>query len=261
MEFDFTDTGTGPALLFLPGSYSSQAAWKGVQKALQGSYRLISTSLPGYGATPEVRGDDVRDTDLMTSFVAQVVRHIGEPVHLVGHSWGGLVAFAATLGGKIAPLSLITFEANPVFSRPSEGAFPWLKGVLDANERFDAAHAAGDPDAAGIIIDYWSEPGFFRSMPEQVRGYCRSTASTNILDWRCAAGFTPVITEYAAIEMPCTVVRGAFANEAITDISDAISDVLPQGSLRVVDGAGHFLISTHAAECAALIDAHMAQVL
>ena len=32
--FDCTDTGAGPALVFLPGSYSTVAAWRPVQHAL-----------------------------------------------------------------------------------------------------------------------------------------------------------------------------------------------------------------------------------
>ncbi len=80
MTFDFTETGTGPALLFLPGSYSNYAAWKGVQSALEGSYRLISTSLPGYGGSSEVRPDDINDMSHMAYFVARVVEHAEEDV-------------------------------------------------------------------------------------------------------------------------------------------------------------------------------------
>ena len=69
MDFDFEDTGTGPVLLFLPGSYSNYAAWKGIQKALKSSCRMISTSLPGYGGSKEIRGDTVQDITLMADFV------------------------------------------------------------------------------------------------------------------------------------------------------------------------------------------------
>jgi len=255
--FDFQDSGTGPALLFLPGSYSTHAAWKGVQAALQGNYRLISTSLPGYGGSTEVRPQTVFDTALMTDFVARVVDLIGEPVHLIGHSWGGLVAYATMLGQTVTPLSLITFEGNPVFSRDGDSDFPWLAKVMQTNARFETACAANDPDAAAIIIDYWSMPGFFNAMPPQVQAYCRATAHTNLLDWRSAAGFAPQLADYGAIDAPCTILRGEFANPAIVDISRAIAANVPNASLKTVRGAGHFLITTHAADCAAIIDRHM----
>ena len=61
MTFEFEERGEGPALLFIPGSYSNGAAWRGIQKALQGSYRMITTSLPGYGRTVEIRNKTTSD--------------------------------------------------------------------------------------------------------------------------------------------------------------------------------------------------------
>jgi pimeloyl-ACP methyl ester carboxylesterase len=257
MTFDFIETGTGPAILFLPGSYSTHAAWRGLQRALTGSYRLISTSLPEYGGTGEVRDASVGDVELMTDFVAGVADRAAEPVHLVGHSWGGLVAFASALSGKVRPLSLVTFEGNPLYARRGGQPFPWIDDVRRTTDRFETAHAAGDPDAAAIIIDYYAQPGSFDAMPEAFRDYCRAKASTNLLDWRAAAGFTPEVADFAALDIPCTIVRGADANRAVADVTDAISQAIPGSTSRVVDGAGHFLISTHPEACAALVDAHM----
>ena len=258
MDFDFTDTGTGPVLLFLPGSYSTHAVWKGVQNALTGSYRVVTTSLPGYGGTPEIRADTVRDMAQMVAFVVNVIDRIGAPVHLVGHSYGGLVAFAADLSDRVTPLSVMTFEGNPVFSRHSGDERPWMAEVLRINARFEDAFAAAAPDAAEIIIDYWGQPGMFAALPSQIQDYCRATAGTNILDWRCASGFRPHVADYAAIDMPCSIVRGQFANPAIIDISAEIARHVPNARSHVVPGSGHFLISTHPAECAGIIDRHMA---
>lgn len=258
VDFDFEDTGTGPAVLFLPGSFSNCTAWKGVHRALKGTYRVISTSLPGYGGSKEVRSEDVEDMSLMSDFVANVIDHIGEPVHLVGHSYGGLTTFASVLSRKISPLSLITFEGNPIYSRRESGEFSWMAGMVDMQNRFEAAFASGDPDAPSLIIDFWSKPGVFRSMPEPVQDYCRSTVFSNILDWRSASGFTPFFTEYSAIDVPCTVVRGEYANQPMVDISDEISREIPDCSLQVIPGSGHFLISTHPEDCAAIIDHHLA---
>jgi len=257
MRFDFEDKGTGPVLLFIPGSYSTCSAWKGVQRALNGAYRMVSISLPGYGGSDEVRSEAVMDMSLMSDFLARVVNHIGEEVHLVGHSFGGLTTLASVLSRKVSPLSLVTFEANPVFSQRDGDSYVWASDIVDMKHRFEAAFAAGDPDAAGLIIDFWSQPGVFEAMPEPVQDYCRSTACTNVLDWRSAAGFNPFISEYAAIEVPCTLVRGEHAIQPMIDISDTIARQIPDSTLRVVPEAGHFLISTHSESCATIIDDHM----
>ena len=258
MQIDLADTGSGPVLLFLPGSYSTKEAWKGVQAALKGAYRVITVSLPGYGDTPEIRPDLVVDMSLMQEFVAEVVDGIGEPVHLIGHSFGGLTTLASTLNRAVVPLSVITFEGNPIYSLPPRGEFEWKQRMLDVGEKFEQAYARGEKDAAALIIDYWGHEGFFAAMPETVRNFCRATTYTNILDWRAAAGFTPRVTEFSSIDVPSSLVRGELANEAIVEITGLLSRIMPSATQHIVDGAGHFLISTHPKQCAAIIDEHMA---
>lgn len=259
VQIDIADTGSGPALVFLPGSYSTKEAWRGVQAALQGNYRLISTSLPGYGATAETRPAMVSDMNLMQNFVAQIAEQIGEPFHLIGHSFGGLTTLASTLNKSVEPLSVITFEGNPIYSMPEKGTFVWKAEMLEVGEQFEEAYLRGDKDAAALIIDYWGGRGFFASMPEVVREFCRSTTYTNILDWRAAAGFTPQISDFSSIEVPATLVRGELANDAIVEITSLLSQFMPRAKLQIVESAGHFLISTHPKQCAAIIDDHLLQ--
>ena len=65
-QFELSESGDGPAMLMLPGSYATPAAWKGILGNLTRSFRLFSTSLPGYGSTPEVRSAGNSHIDLMT---------------------------------------------------------------------------------------------------------------------------------------------------------------------------------------------------
>ena len=65
------------------------------------------------------------------------------------------------------------------------------------------------------------------------------------------------MTDYSAITVPATIVRGEHANASIVDVSNEIVNAAERAALRVVPGSGHFLISTHPSECAAIIDAHM----
>ena len=49
---------------------------------------------------------------VLGSRVVAVAGKIGAPVHLVGHSFGGVVALATALAGAVEVLSIATFEAN-----------------------------------------------------------------------------------------------------------------------------------------------------
>lgn len=50
-KIDFVETGAGPTVLFVPGSFSTPVAWRGLQKHLPECYRFVSTSVRGYGGT------------------------------------------------------------------------------------------------------------------------------------------------------------------------------------------------------------------
>ena len=260
MEFQLTEAGQGHAVLLLPGSYATPSAWKGVQSALKGTYRILSTSLPGYGTTPEVRPENDADIDRLVEFVGQVVDAVGEPVHVVGHSWGAQLVLAAVLAQRIAPLSLVCFEANPIFAEPRGGPFPWRSDIEEMVDRFETALAAGNPEAASIIIDFYSRPGTFLSLPEPVRAFCRTTAPTNLRDWHSAATFTPAFGAFAEIEIPVTLIRGELTPRPIIDVTEQLVTNIPSGRAKVVDGADHFLISTHSTACAELLESHIESV-
>ncbi len=107
--------GAQPALMFVPGSFSTPAAWRGIQKRLPPEYRMVGTSLCGCGATNDTRSTGDLDIDHELRVLARVTAHmVSGPIHLVGRSFGGTVALAAALSRTVKVASLALFEANPV---------------------------------------------------------------------------------------------------------------------------------------------------
>ena len=54
-RIEYREQGDGPVLVLVPGSFSTGAAWKGVAQALGRPWRIVRTSLSGYGETDERR--------------------------------------------------------------------------------------------------------------------------------------------------------------------------------------------------------------
>lgn len=258
-SIDCVESGTGPAVLFLPGSYSTTAAWRQVQRHLSPGYRLVTTSLNGYGGTTDTR--TLQDCDIRheVQVVQELVRHLGQPVHLVGHSFGGTVALAAALSHTVDIASLSLFEANPIPLIREHGGGRLYDETLRMSQAFEAAVNAGEQDAPARIIDFWGGPGVFAAMPDAVKAYCRETATVNVLDWRSV---TSEITtrDCAGLDIPVLLVRGSEANPAMVAITDTLRDCLPDVRHFAVEGAGHFLITSHAPRCAELLSAFLDEV-
>lgn len=260
-DIDCVEAGEGPALLFVPGSYSTVAAWRSVQRLLRPGLRMVTTSLCGYGASTDTRTRQDLGMHHEVQLVEAVARHVGQPVHLVGHSFGAAVALATALAARVPIASLTLFEANPLNIIRDDDGGKLYQDALRMSLAFEAAVAAAEPDAPGRIIDYWGGAGVFANMPEAVKAYCRETATVNVLDWHCAFSFGLDRSACSALRRPVLLVRGALANQAMKHTTDTLQQALPQSRMHIVDGAGHFLINSHPAECAQLLSAFLDEVL
>ena len=122
---DFYESGEGPTIVFVPGSCSTGAAWRPVIAALSGGFRCVTTSLPGYGETAERRSPldppMVCEVEVVEAVVRRAAGLSNEPVHLVGHSFGGLTMplFAACFPDEVAGVVLIDPVAPSEWDRPS----------------------------------------------------------------------------------------------------------------------------------------------
>lgn len=255
---EFADSGQGPVVLFVPGSYSTPTAWRPIQRALTPRWRFVSTSLCGYGRTLDTRTIDDCDIAHEVRVIEATARGAGGgPVHLVGHSYGGTVALAAILAGRLEVSSLTLFEPNPLALLQHHGHSDLYDSTLRMSQDFEQAVREGERDAAARIIDFWGEAGSFSAMPEPVQDYCRQTVPANVLDWRTAFAFDINGADLSGVDLPVLLVRGERANAAMVALTDILGARLPRARTEVVAGAGHFLVSSHPVECAALLARHL----
>lgn len=256
-KIDYQEEGSGPIILFVPGSWGTRSAWRGVIAALAGRFRIVTTSLLGYGDTAERRrGTDV-SIDREAEILEAVVLRAGGPLHLVGHSYGGQASLAVAMR-KVAELTSLTI-IEPT-------AFPLLRqtGDLALYEQVATMHAGyvqafegGDKEAAKRVIDFFGGSGSFNVLPERMRDYVVTTTPTNILDWRCGFGFDAPLSAYAGIIVPTLILCGECGHPSIVRAAEILRGAMPRASLDTVAGASHFMMATHPAEVAALVAKHV----
>ena len=103
-DIEYAESGSGPALLFMPGAFSTGAASRGVIEHLGEGYRVITTSLLGYGATAERRPAGNRTMAQQVEVLEATIAHIGAPVHVIGHSYGGASVITHAISGALTEL-------------------------------------------------------------------------------------------------------------------------------------------------------------
>ena len=110
-RIDYAECGTGPTVVLVPGSCSTGAAWRPVIASWNGQFRCVTTSLLGYGGAVERRTASDPDISHEAEMLETVVRKADSRVHLVGHSFGGLVALAVAFRKRVPLASLVVLEA------------------------------------------------------------------------------------------------------------------------------------------------------
>jgi pimeloyl-ACP methyl ester carboxylesterase len=255
---DFDEQGSGPTtLVFVPGSFSTGAAWRPVIRALAGSYRIVTTSLLGYGATAERRSPQNLSIEREVDVLDAVLQRVGEPAHLIGHSFGAVVALAWAMRTTVGPLSLTVIEppAPGVLDVAAEhGLLAQFHAMSDA---YIAAWRAGERDAARRVIDFYGGHGCFDAMLPRLREFTMQTTAANVYDWIVAYDDRPDATAFARVVAPTLVLRGGLGHPCVQRSNELISQWLPNAKLITLPGASHFMISTHAGKVARLVESHI----
>lgn len=256
---DYQEEGCGPTtLVFVPGSFSTGAAWRPLTRALAGQYRIVTTSLLGYGGTAERRDRHTLSIDTEVEVLDAVLQRAGGQAHLIGHSFGAVVALAWAMRQTAKPLSLTLIEppAPGVLDVTGEDAL--LAQFHAMSDPFIAAWQAGETDAARRVIDFYGGDGCFDAMPARLREFTVHTTPANVYDWWVAYGHRPDAAAFAQVAAPTLVLRGALGHATVQRSNELISQWLPNASLVTLPGASHFMIASHAGEVARLIEAHIA---
>jgi pimeloyl-ACP methyl ester carboxylesterase len=257
-RFDYDECGNGPTVVLVPGSCSTAAAWRPIIAQWENGFRCVTTSLLGYGGTAERRTALDADISHEAEMLEAVIRRASCPVHLVGHSFGGLVALAVALRNRVKLLSLAIIEAPAAELLRSLGEHQHYRAFRDMTDSYFAAFFAGEKAAIEAMIDFYGGAGTFAAWPQRVRSYAVETTAVNIVDWKGAYGFQPAPASLATVEVPTLVLRGGASHPAVQRANELVAECMPKASVVTLPGAAHFMITTHAEEVAWMIAHHVA---
>jgi pimeloyl-ACP methyl ester carboxylesterase len=255
-SIDYDESGAGPTIVLVPGSCSTGVAWRPIVSQWKDGFRCVTTSLLGYGGTAERRTDLDVDISHEAAILEAVIRRAASPVHLVGHSFGGLTALAVAIRNKVPLLSLSILEAPaPEILRHME-EHRHYDAFREMTDTYFSAFHAGERTAIEQMIDFYGGAGTFGGWPQRVRDYAVATTPVNILDWRTAYGFLPTSAALASIDIPTLVLWGLKSHPAIQRANELLAK-FTAAKIVMISQAAHFMISTHPGETAHVLAQHV----
>jgi pimeloyl-ACP methyl ester carboxylesterase len=252
---------TAEAVLLLHCSGSSGAQWRSLAAKLAERYRVLTPDLIGYGANAPWAGDWAFSLADEAAPLRALVGRLGEPVHLVGHSYGGGVALhlARTRPEFFQSLTLIEPSAFHLLRDGDPADAAALAEITGVAVQAKVALANGDYLAGiGRFVDYWSGPGAWEAMAPERRTLYAPQLAKVALEFNALFSEPVAAEDLRGVALPTLLVQGARTKLPSRCVVKRLREVLPNAGFRLVEGAGHMLPITHRDAVDALVAAHLA---
>ncbi|MER1967947.1 alpha/beta hydrolase [Castellaniella sp. GW247-6E4] len=247
----YIDRGQGPTILLLHGWPESLYAWRHVIPRLSQEYRVIAPDLPGLGDSDRALG-----TYAKADIAAQIRRLLSylkiETCVVVGHDWGGVVAFCLAASYPEMATHLVTLDITiPGDGRAaySEHGRRWHHALHQINDLPEILIEGREKEYYGWFWDYYGyKAGAITELDKQeyLRTYRRAgTLRTGLAYYRSipedARWVQLHLEQQGLIATPTLALGGAKAygrgESAVESLSMVAKDVIGCS----VPDVGHWL--------------------
>jgi pimeloyl-ACP methyl ester carboxylesterase len=207
--------------------------------------RAIVPDLAGHGASPEWPEPAPFTYRFDVERVAGLLESVGSPAHVVGHSYGGLIALLAALAAPTRVRSLAIYD--PV-------AFGTLDGAADGDARKDLERVppTWDGTAAGrerwleSFVDYWGGPGAWPALRDDARAEFRRVGWVVYQGVRTLLADETPASAYRGLDVPALLLTGAESPIAAHRVVDHLAAAFARARVVRVPPAGHMGPLSHA---------------
>jgi pimeloyl-ACP methyl ester carboxylesterase len=227
--------GDGSPVLLVPGFTGSKEDFIAVLGPIaEAGHRLLTYDQRGQYESSGPDDPSTYDVATLAEDLLEVVAAFGGPVHLLGHSFGGLVSRAATIARPDAVRSLTLLDSGPAaIPHPASTNVGLLAQVLPAMDLATIWAAKRQMEAAGELvaplphIEEWTRARFLANSP-----LCLKRMADQLLSEPDRTG------ELAAVDRPMLVAYGA-DDDAWPPAVQADMAARLGAATAVIPGTGH----------------------
>ena len=226
------------------GSVSSGRQWTRLADELGPNYQMIAPDVSGYGGNRDL----IILPERLSGEVALLCKHIGKiegPFHLVGHSYGGAIAFkiatASRFASRVRSLTLIepvlpTLLAETVADRRLHDLFAQL-----ARQLYDDLSKGHAMEAIDKFTAFWNGSAPAETLSPEARLRMIEQAGKLAFDFRAVLAEENVTAAAAAIRAPTLLFSGGLSPYLTQRIVGRLASLIAGAQVRHLPAAGHMM--------------------
>lgn len=261
-----------PAMIFLHGFPESHRTWRHQMAHFANRFYCIAPDQRGYRGTSKPQDVDAYTADKLTADIFAMADALGvQQFIIVGHDWGGAIAWSVALNGQPDGFNPAWAGRVPraiIANAPHPYLFQRLL-ITDMNQRASSQYIRAFRDTAnddlvqeqgltGLLLQTikWDKPSAMEPAERAalLKDWEDRDACFGMLNWyRASALYVPAMDEdaempaFAAGEFPKllipTLVVWAMDDLALPPSNiDGIERLVPNVTVAPVEGCGHFVI-------------------
>ncbi len=254
-------SGTGPPLVLVHGATADHTTWRTSGPLLGGRHALHAIDRRGRGGSGDGPPGEPyaieREFDDLAAVVEAIAAATGEPVDVVGHSYGGRIGLGAALRTDHLR-RLVVYEGAP----PAPDGAGYQDADAATLRRVETLVAAGDRDEAlatfmrEIVGMPAAELAGFRANPIWARR--AGAVDTTIRELRAETSPAGSLAALGAVRQPVLQILGSASAAPFAEATWALNGQLRNGRVVTIEGARHAAHHTHAAAFADAVEAFLA---
>jgi pimeloyl-ACP methyl ester carboxylesterase len=252
------ESGEGETVVLLHSGGLSGRQWRRLAESLARHFRVVVPDLLGYGASGAWEAGAPFDFRQDVAALTRMLEQYDGTIHLVAHSYGGLLAMHLLLAqpqrfGRLALYEPVVVSIlDPV---EDEEALTLLRQVRLTYE----PSTPGGVDELWLekFVEWWNGAGAWQALTPEVQEAFRRSS------WKLHYEVISLISDHTTLEsfraLPHRVLLLGGELSPLTErrVLSRLSEALPNSTLRLFPGVGHMGPLTHAALVNEAIEQHL----
>lgn len=249
VSLHYVTMGEGPLLVMLHGFPDFWYTWRNLMPSLAGQYRVVALDLRGYNLSDQPEGvENYAMPKLIGDVVATIRYWGGSPVVLLGHDWGGAIAWQVAMRHpELIEKLIILSTPHPVGLRRELGHNPKQQKQSQYAVDFqspDAYRSITTEDLAAWVKDPVARPRYLAAFE---RSDVRAMLNYYQANFPKAAGSDSLAAltsqaEPLLVQAPTLAIFGLEDSALLpAGFNDTWDRVAAELTLVAIPGAGHFI--------------------